>query len=201
MKWYFFIALFILINFKIRSQSYDVGTKVIYLGSSAAVRHLDKNITNSQTNDYYKTPIIAIGFDYCFSRIRDVSNSRLGIGPYFSTWSAKRIYTDDKNNQWEKSWSDFAFGARFTHHLTYFIREKLDVCSGVIIGARYRHYHFIEKEQAGLPVNYRDKQWLPMAGITATIKYYFYKDMGLFAEGALGYKTDSFLFGLCYKIN
>lgn len=200
MKWCLAIV-FSFINIISSAQSYDLGTKVIYLGSSAAIRHLDQNITNSQTNDYYKTPIFAIGLDYCFSRIREVSNSRLGIGPYFSTWSAKRIYTDDKNNQWEKSWSDFAFGARFTHHLTYFIRKKLDMCSGVIIGARYCHYHFIEKEQAGLPVNYRDEQWLPMAGITATVKYYFYKDIGIFAEGVFGYKTDSFLFGLCYKIN
>lgn len=200
MKWCLLIV-FSIFNFISSAQSYDLGTKVIYLGSSAAIRHLDRNITNSQTTDYYKTPIFAIGLDYCFSRIREVSNSRLGIGPYFSTWSAKRIYIDEKNKQWEKSWSDFAFGARFTHHLTYFIRKKLDMCSGVIIGARYRHYHFIEKEQAGLPVNYRDKQWLPMAGITATVKYYFYKDMGLFAEGTFGYKTDYFLFGLCYMIN
>ena len=181
------------------AQSFEKGTKVFYVGSAASSRYFDLNFFHDKTEEYYKSPIVSMGLDYCFSSIRDISNSRLGIGPYFSCWTAKHTYTDDKNNRWDNQWTDFLAAIRFTHHLTYFVRKKLDMCSGVVIGARYKHYHYIAKERAGIPNDYRKQQLYPAIGITASMRYYFYKNIGFFGEFSLGYKTDMYLFGLAYK--
>lgn len=148
MRLFWFIIISFLFAIKIQSQSFEKGTKVFYLGSAASSRYFDRNFFNDITEEYYKSPILSVGMDYCFSSIRDVSNSRLGIGPYFSCWTAVHNYSDEKNNRLENRWTDFYAAVRLTHHLTYFVRKKLDMCSGVIIGARYKHYHYIEKERA-----------------------------------------------------
>lgn len=194
------VFIFFIISFNLSSQSFEKGTKVFYLGSAASSRYLDQNFFKDKTEEYFKSPIVGFGFDYCFSTIRDVSNSRLGIGPYFSAWSAIHEYTDSKNIVWENQWTDVLAAARFTHHLTYFTRKHLDMCSGIIVGARYKYYHYIEKQGAELPSDYHNSKFYPAVGITATVRYYFYKNMGLFAEGSFGYKTDLLLFGLCYKV-
>ncbi len=199
MRFTIIFIIFSLIPFSFFSQSFEKGTKVVYMGSAASSRYLDQNFFKDKTEEYYKSPIVALGLDYCFSTIRDVSNSRLGIGPYFSCWSAIHEYSDSKNNQWENRWTDFFAGIRFTHHLTYFTRKKLDMCSGLILGARYKYYHYIEKQGTELPRDYHKSNIYPAIGITATVRFYFFKNTGIFAEGCFGYKTDLLLFGICQK--
>ena len=194
------IILFVFYTNIFQAQSFEKGTKVFYVGSAASSRYFDSNFFQDKTEEYYKSPIVSIGMDYCFTIIREVSNSRLGIGPYFSCWTAIHNYTDDKNNRWENRWTDFFAAVRLTHHLTYFVRKKLDMCSGIIIGARYKHYHYIEKESQGIPNDYRKQQFYPAIGITASMRYYFYKNIGVFGEFSLGYKTDMYLFGLAFKL-
>lgn len=189
------------IYFSLCSQSFEKGTKVFYFGAAASSRYLDINFFKETTEEYYKSPIIALGLDYCFSTLGEYSNSHLGIGPYISFWHANHHFTDSKNKSWENRWTDVLASVRLTHHLTYFIRKRMDVCSGIIIGARYKLYHYIKKQDDELPQDYYKNQIFPAIGITATCRYYFYRNTGIFIEGSLGYKTDLMMFGLCYKIH
>jgi len=76
----------------------------------------------------------------------------------------------------------------------------LDVCSGYILGANLKHYHNykIDGQETSSPES--KNEIVPAAGITIAIKYYAFKNIGLYIEGGIGYRINMLNVGFCYKI-
>lgn len=180
------------------TKSFGKDITVIYIGSGALSRHLDSHKFKRETTNYRRLPFITIGVDRCVYPY--ASNAYWGVGPYVSSWAANLEYVDANNNRKENVWSNSLIAVRATHHNSFFVRKKLDMCSGILIGARIKYYHSKTINEKDV-TNISDRTTIqPAFGITATIRYYFYKDFGIYFEGCLGYKTNLASFGLAYKI-
>lgn len=169
-----------------------------YIGSGAVSRHVDWTRFEQETETYNRSPFLCIGFDKCI--LPFASNAYWGIGLYGSLWFANRAYNDVNDNLKKNTWSNTLIAVRVSHHNSYYVREKLDMCSGFLIGTRIKYYHSKTINEK-VVINNNDKTTLyPAFGLTFTIRYYVYKNIGLYADGCLGYKTDLASIGIIYKI-
>ena len=78
-------------------------------------------------------------------------------------------------------------------------KKKLDVCSGYIAGVnlKYDHNYKINGIETDTPI--RNTEIVPAIGITITIRYYAFKDIGVYIEGGIGYRVNMLNVGFCYK--
>lgn len=177
-------------------QSFGKGSSSYYIGSGAFKRHLDLNRVDYSLKEFAKSPAIVIGADFCI--YPHASNAYLGLGPYFTGWVGIKE-TEENNQKIERLFSNTTLAIKFTHHATYFVRKKLDVCSGYIVGVNLKHYHNYKVDGKEIDSSERDNEFVPVAGITIAIKYYALKNVGLYIEGGLGYRINMLNVGLCYK--
>jgi hypothetical protein len=177
-------------------QSFGKGSSSYYIGSGAFKRHLDLNRVDYSLKEFAKSPAIVIGADFCI--YPHASNAYLGLGPYFTGWVGIKE-TEENNQKIERLFSNTTLAIKFTHHATYFVRKKLDVCSGYIVGVNLKHYHNYKVDGKEIDSSERDNEFVPAAGITIAIKYYALKNVGLYIEGGLGYRINMLNVGLCYK--
>ena len=155
------------------------------------------NQLKQETESYKRSPFVATGFDRCI--LPYASNAYWGIGVHGSLWFANRTYSDTNDNIKENTWSNTLIAIRATHHNTYYVREKLDMCSGILIGTRIKYYHSKTINEKDV-INNNDKTTLyPAFGLTFTLRYYVYKNIGFYVDGCLGYKTDLLSVGFVYK--
>lgn len=180
-------------------RTFGKGVTAIYIGSGAATRHVDFQKFKRETINYTRTPFISLGIDKCIHPT--ASNAYWGLGVYLSSWVAKREYEDKYDRRQENSWSNTLIAIRASHHNTFYVRKKLDMCSGIIVGARVKYYHKKTIDEKNVTAT-SDRTYIdPAIGITGTLRYYFYKNLGFYFDVSLGYKTDIASFGLVYKIH
>ena len=179
--------------------AFGKGVCVVYVGSGAVTRHIDWNRFKPETGSYRRTPFLAIGFDRCI--LPYASNAYWGLGPYLSSWMATRAYTDINDNRKENVWSSTLIAMRASHHNAYFVRKKLDMCSGILLGARIKYYHVKTLNEKNVTPTSDRTTFYPAFGLTFTLRYYFCKNIGFYLDGCLGYKTDLMSVGLVYKIH
>lgn len=204
LKCFVFILLF-LFCFVLKSQprnildeqSFGKGHSSYYLGSGAFKRHLDLNRINYKIQEYSKSPALVLGADFCI--YPHASNAYLGLGPYFTAWIGIKE-TENNNQKIEKLFSNSTFAIKFTHHATYFVRKKLDVCSGYIAGINLKYYHSYKAEGIDVKSPEKNNEVVPALGITLAIKYYAFKNIGLYIEGGVGYRINMLNVGFCYKL-
>ena len=177
-------------------QSFGKGSSSYYIGSGAFKRHLDLNRIDYNLKEYSKSPAIVIGADFCI--YPHASNAYLGLGPYFTGWIGIKE-TEENNQKIERLFSNTTLAVKFTHHATYFVRKKLDVCSGYIVGVNLKYYHNYKIDGVETASPDRNNEFVPAAGITIAIKYYALKDIGVYLEGGIGYRVNMLNIGLCYK--
>lgn len=182
-----------------KDLAFEKGVTVFYLGSGASTRHFDSYKFQDETFKYQRTPFLAFGVDHFLTSI-DGGNAYLGIGPYFSTWAANRYYTDARGNSKESLSTNSLIGVKLTHHNTFVIWKSIDMCVSLISGARIKYYHQKSINNTDIVRNVERLNIEPAIGLTATIRYYFYKNMGIYFEAGAGYKTDLAAFGIIYKI-
>lgn len=173
-------------------QNYKKGTFLFYSGSGSATRHVEQNYFNSNYNFYLKSPYIVLGTDYCFGASSD---AYWGAGIYLSSGFGKK---EISSNSQRKTWINSLVGVHVTHHSKWFVTKKIDLCSGYLIGFRYRNYGIIKNNE----LNEKSIQntFRLAAGITATLKYYFSSKTSVYMQGGLGYNVDLLHLGVCYKI-
>lgn len=194
------LILFYLLQVKSFSQnpwanpSYKVGDLIIYSGSGASTRHLEKNYLGGKYDYYLKTPFLSMGFDYCFAK----SDALWGVGLYFSGAVGKKVYSSGNGNI-GKLWSNYLGAVKFTHHSMFFNRNKIDLCSGYIIGARAKDYEriYVNGDRA---YSSSKRTFELAAGISFMVKYYPTELWAIYAEGALGYNVDIFQVGVARRI-
>lgn len=121
-----------------KEQAFGKGMSSYYIGSGAFKRHIDLNRVNYKIQEFAKSPALVIGADFCFYPY--ASNAYLGLGPYLTSWVGIKE-TEDNNQKVERFFSNTTLAIKFTHHATYFVRKKLDVCSGYIAGVNLKYYH------------------------------------------------------------
>ncbi len=179
--------------------AFGKGMTSIYIGSGAVTRHIDWTRFEKETELYKRTPFVTIGFDKCI--LPYASNAYWGLGIQVSSWIAKREYIDVNDNRKENVWTSTLFAIRATHHNAYYVRQKLDMCSGFIVGTRLKYYHSKTVNEKSIINSNERTTFDPAFGLTFTLRYYFYKNIGFYLDGCLGYKTDFASFGLVYKIH
>lgn len=179
--------------------TFGKGITSFYIGSGAVSRHIDWTKFKPETESYRRTPFIALGFDRCI--LPYASNAYWGLGAYLSSWIATREYIDVNDNRKENSWSNTLIAIRATHHNTYYVRAKLDMCSGILVGTRLKYYHSKTLNEKNITATSDRTTFFPAFGLTFTLRYYFYKNIGFYLDGCLGYKTDLLSLGLAYKIH
>lgn len=179
------------------TPSYGLHDLIVYSGSGASTRHVEKNYFSGKYDSYLKTPFIAAGFDYCFSSTGG-GYSLWGVGLYFSGGLGKKEYTKS-NSEVGKLWSSYLCAVKFSHHNWFSVREKFDVCSGYILGTRTTNYEqvYINDERAG---STSKRSYELAAGISCTFRYHPTEQFAIYAEGALGYNIDVFQIGIARRI-
>ncbi len=179
-----------------KDQSFGKGMASIYIGSGAFKRHLDINRINYKIQEYSKSPALVIGADFCIYPY--ASNAYLGLGPYSTSWIGIKEATIN-NQKNERLFSNTTFAIKLTHHVTYFVRKKLDVCSGYMVGLNLKHYHYYKINGQEISSPESNNELMPAVGITIAIKYYALKNIGLYLEGGIGYRINMLNIGFCYK--
>ncbi|HRG02196.1 MAG TPA: hypothetical protein PKZ75_13845 [Bacteroidia bacterium] len=177
-------------------QSFGKGSSSYYIGSGAFKRHFDLNRIDYGLKEFAKSPAIVLGADFCI--YPHASNAYLGLGPYFTGWVGVKE-TEENNQKIERLFSNTTFAVKFTHHATYFVRKKLDVCSGYIAGLNLKYYHSYKVNGEELASPQKNNEIVPALGITLAIKYYVFKNTGFYIEGGIGYRVNMLNIGLCYK--
>lgn len=181
----------------LNDQSFGKGAVTVYLGSGAFKRHLDINRVQYTIEEFSKSPAIILGADFCI--YPHASNAYLGLGPYATSWVGVKE-TFDNNRKTERLFSNTTLAVKFTHHASYFVRKKLDVCSGYLVGVNLKYYHSYKIDGRETTTSLRKSEIVPAFGIVATIKYYALKSVGLYIEGGIGYRINMLNVGLCYKL-
>lgn len=184
-------------NSELSDQSFGKGTVTVYLGSGAFKRHLDINRINYTPEEFSKSPAIVLGADFCI--YPHASNAYLGLGPYITSWVGVKE-TIDNNRKTERLFSNTTLAIKFTHHTSYFVRKKLDVSSGYLLGVNLKYYHSYKINGMETTTSLRKSELAPAFGIVATIKYYALKNLGVYIEGGIGYRINMLNVGLCYKL-
>lgn len=179
-----------------KEQSFGKGYSSYYIGSGAFKRHLDLNRIGYRIQEYSKSPALVLGADFCI--YPHASNAYLGLGPYFTSWIGIKE-TEESNQKIERLFSNSTLAIKFTHHATYFVRKKLDVCSGYIAGINLKYYHSYKVDGTEIKSPQKNNEVVPALGITLTIKYYAFKNVGLYLEGGIGYRINMLNVGFCYK--
>jgi hypothetical protein len=200
-----FAMFFLFAYFKVSSQDQQVfndqafgqGKSSYYIGSGAFKRHLDLNKIGTGVQEYSKSPALVIGADYCIYPY--ASNAYLGLGPYFTTWIGVKEFTDN-NRIIQKTFSNTTLAVKFTHHPTIFVRKKLDICSGYIVGVNFNYYHDYKIDGVEMDVSEMSKEIVPALGISVSAKYYAFNNLGIYLEAGIGYKVNMLNIGFCYKI-
>ncbi len=201
---YKLLVIFMLIVIVLQSQNTDVnneqsfgkGYSSYYIGSGAFKRHLDLNRIGYKVQEYSKSPALVIGADFCI--YPRASNAYLGLGPYFTSWvGIKETVLDGIKT--ERLFSNSTLAIKFTHHASFFVRKKLDVCSGYIAGINLKHYHSYKENGIEIKSPENNNELVPALGITLTIKYYALKNVGFYLEGGIGYRINMLNVGFCYK--
>ena len=182
-----------------QTLAFGKGATVIYAGSGAVARHLDCYPFKKETINYKRSPFISIGFDHCVFPY--ASNAYWGFGLYLSSWIANREYVDVFERKKENIWTNTLFAVRASHHSAFFVRKKLDMCSGILIGARMKYYHSKTIDEKDVTNQSDRTSFVPAFGITATVRYYFKENFGIYFDVCLGYKTDLAGIGLTYKLH
>lgn len=175
--------------------AYGKGVTVIYVGSGAIKRHLDRNLLDSDVQAYYKTPAFVLGVDHCFYPY--ASNAYWGVGPFVSGWLAQRNYQRDTDFI-KSTFFNVLFAVRFTHHHTYFVRKKLDVFTSYIGGAHLNSFQSYKIND--IPSTKPKASFTPAFGLSLTVRYYFSRTIGVYGEGGIGYKINILNVGFCYKM-
>jgi len=183
----------------LKNQAFGKGITAFYIGSGGSSRYLDFNNLKKETIEYRRSPFIVIGLDHCI--FPKGSNAYWGFGPYVSSWIATRKYTDDKNNIINSNWTNSLIALKLTHHNSFFVRKKLDICSALIIGTRIKYYHFKEVNESNIINDIERHSFSPAFGLSGTVRYYFYKNIAIYSEIGFGYKLDLASFGLTYKFS
>lgn len=186
-------------NISFENLAFEKGVTVFYLGSGASTRYFDNYKFKEETFKYQRTPFVVFGMDRFVTSIGGGS-AYIGIGPYISSWAANRIYTDAKGNNRRSLWTNSLLGIKLTHHNTFVIWNKIDMCVSLIGGARLKYYHQKRINNKDILGEVDRLNIEPAIGLTATVRYYFYKNMGIYFEAGAGYKTDLAAFGITYKI-
>jgi hypothetical protein len=177
-------------------QAFGQGSSSYYIGSGAFKRHLDLNKLGYKIQEYSKSPALVIGADFCI--YPHASNAYLGLGPYFTSWIGVREINN--NNQIiQKTFSNTTLAVKFTHHASLFVRKKLDICSGYILGVNFKYYHDYKINGIDTDVSEMNKEIVPALGITISAKYYAFKNVGFYLEGGIGYRINMLNVGFCYK--
>jgi hypothetical protein len=190
MKNIVFISIFSMCLNQLYSQnswafpSYKLHDLVLYSGSGTSTRHLEQNYFAGRYNHYIKSPFLSFGLDYCFVN----TDALWGLGFYFSGSVGAKEF-NRSNALIDKFWTNSLSAVKFTHHNKYFIRRKIDMCSGYIVGARIKSYEKVylnDKE-----ITDKSKLSVNLAiGISFMFKYYPSDFFAIYAEGALGYNVD-----------
>ncbi len=177
-------------------QTFGKGYSSYYIGSGAFKRHLDLNRIGYTVQEYSKSPALIIGADFCI--YPRASNAYLGLGPYFTSWvGIKETVLDGIKT--ERLFSNSTLAIKFTHHASFFVRKKLDVCSGYIAGINLKHYHSYKVDGVEIKSPKSNNELVPALGVTITIKYYAFKNVGFYLEGGVGYRINMLNVGFCYK--
>jgi hypothetical protein len=179
--------------------AFGKGVTVIYAGSGAVARHIDWYPFKKETIDYKRSPFISIGFDRC--AFPYASNAYWGLGLYMSSWIANREYIDVYERKKENIWTNTLLAIRASHHSAFFVRKKLDMCSGILVGARMKYYHSKTIDEKDVTAQSDRTSLMPAFGISATVRYYFKNNIGFYFDVCFGYKTDLAAIGLTYKIH
>ena len=139
---------------------------------------------------------MVIGADFCI--YPRASNAYLGLGPYFTSWVGVKE-TENDGRLTERLFSNSTLAVKFTHHASYFVRKKIDVCSGYILGVNLIYYHSYKIDGINIESPEKNNEIVPAVGITLTVKYYAFKNVGFYLEGGIGYRINMLNVGFCYK--
>ncbi len=195
----FLLVVVFLFGFKVvfsqnvwANPSYKPGDLLIYCGSGAITRHLEPNYFNSAYKSYRTGPFTGAGVDYCFT---STSSALWGIGVFASASKG----TKQQANETRRFWREGLIALKLTHHHAFFVRKKLDMYTGYLLGVRSKRYQATYEN--GKLTNTPSGSDLKLAfGMSGTVRYSPYPHFSVFAEAAMGYQLQMLQIGVSKTI-
>ena len=180
----------------LKQLAFGKGKTVVYGGSGRAARYKDFRFSNSDNYHPGGTPLIVFGMDHCF--YPHASNAYLGIGPYISYWSKLKPERNSNSINPENKKSVVVTALKLSHHCTYFVKKRLDVSTGYLLGTRLQFNNAPKNEEVKKGKNENIQL---VFGISVTLRYYFIKNLGAYFEAGIGHNMSMPNIGLCYKFD
>lgn len=181
----------------LNEQSFGRGATVFFLGSGAGSKVLDPSRFDRSNIQYYKSPFFLFGVDHCV--LPDASNAYWGLGLMVSSSFTDRSYLHQNTKQ-RDLYTNTLILLKASHHYAFFVRKKLDMCSGILVGSRIKYHQLSGVEPLTKGRAKEELMVAPAFGISATARYYPRNNFGVYLEVCLGYKTDLAHIGIVYKM-
>lgn len=142
---------------------------------------------------YRTTPAFSASYEQAYPKKLGIGF--LGLGAYvgFQNSSSTYNYYYNKNGYasdyyYRYSWTNFMAAARGVYHFDVLNAEKAEVYVGVLAGVRIQTYHYTTNNPDPYADNYRISSGnvYPVLSVFAGARWYFVKNVALFAEAGYG---------------
>jgi hypothetical protein len=188
-------------------KCYDENTHIINLGIGAPTSGYYR-VSYSGSYTYHRTPAIGLSYEQAYPK--RLGPGYLGVGAYFGYQGVyyKNSYYNYNNGNgngyqiydYSYRWNYFSLGARGAYHWDVLNAKNAEVYAGVIIGLRFQTYSYTNSDPDPYYHNLYDlhqNSVFPSYGVFAGARWWFVKNVGLYAEA--GYGISYFTGGFSFK--
>jgi len=165
-------------------KCYDENTHIINLGIGFGGA---RSYSTRYGTGYNRTPVMSLSYEQPWPQ--RIGPGFLGVGAYFGYQHADYRYNDPYSDYYyEHDWNNVSVMARATYHWDVLNSARAEVYGGVLIGVRMQFYDY-HSSYPGYLDTYREHENVvyPAYGVFAGARWYFVKNVALFAEAGAGY--------------
>lgn len=170
-------------------KCFDESTHIINVGVGFGSRSY-QSIYRGAGYSYVRTPAISLSYEQPWPK--KLGPGYLGVGAYFGFQHENYNYTYNyafSNSYYYKhKWNHYMIGGRAAYHWDVLNSKNAEVYAGVIIGVRIQThtYDTNDPDPNNDPYTYTQGVAYPAYSVFAGARWYFAKNVGLFAEVGYG---------------
>lgn len=170
-------------------KCFDESTHIINVGVGFGSRSY-RAIYRGAGYHYGRTPAMSISYEQPWPK--KLGPGYLGVGAYFGFQHENYNYTYDhlfgNSYYYKHKWNHYMIGGRAAYHWDVLNSKNAEVYAGVIIGARIQThtYETNDPDPKNDPYSYSQGVAYPAYSVFAGARWYFAKNVGLFAEVGYG---------------
>lgn len=170
-------------------KCYDENSHIINVGVGFGSRSYH-SIYKGAGYSYGRTPAFSLTYEQPWPK--KLGPGYLGVGAYLGFQHEYYDY-DYKNNfsnsyYYHHKWNYYMVAARATYHWDVLNSKNAEVYAGIIAGVRFQteNYETNDPDKTNDPYSYTSSFAYPAFSVFAGARWYFAKNVGVFAEAGYG---------------